>query len=98
MEAYAVVCRSCSRRSDFDGPIPRRATCPGCGVDLRCCRHCRHWDVDAYNECSEPSSDRVLDKEAANFCDWFQAASSGSNAGAAEEGSAVDALEKLFNS
>jgi hypothetical protein len=39
---------------------------------------CTFYDVKAYNECREPSADRIVDKEKANFCDYFKIGS-GSN-------------------
>lgn len=32
---------------------------------------CTHYDAKAYNACREPAADRVVDKERANFCDFF---------------------------
>jgi len=32
---------------------------------------CVHYDEIAYNQCRESSADRVVDKEKANFCDFF---------------------------
>ncbi|MDH4225318.1 MAG: hypothetical protein OEW12_06705, partial [Deltaproteobacteria bacterium] len=43
-----------------------------CGADLRVCRMCGFWDPAANNQCRESQADRVVEKEAANFCDWFR--------------------------
>ena len=48
-----------------------RDTCPGCGVDAHVCRNCAHHDPSAYNECREPSAERVGERERANRCDYF---------------------------
>ena len=48
-----------------------RDECDGCGGDLHCCRNCTHHDPGAYNECREPSSERVSDRERGNSCDYF---------------------------
>jgi len=103
MSSARLSCHSCGRDADFEGPIPRRATCSGCGNDLRCCLNCRHHQVSAYNECSESNAEAVLEKADANFCDWFQPGSVGgsrSHGGAADspEGSSLNDLEELFKS
>ena len=54
--------------------IGRQETCPACGRDLHCCKGCEFYDPKVYNECHETSADRVLDKEAGNFCDYFSVA------------------------
>lgn len=45
--------------------------CPKCHTDLKCCHMCSHYDRSAYNECREPSAERVVEKTKANFCDFF---------------------------
>jgi hypothetical protein len=32
---------------------------------------CKYYDPSAYNECRESVADRVVDKEKANYCDFF---------------------------
>ncbi|EQC51685.1 hypothetical protein M901_2861 [Bacteriovorax sp. DB6_IX] len=32
---------------------------------------CKFYDPTAYNECKETNADRILEKEKANFCDYF---------------------------
>ncbi|MBF0286092.1 MAG: hypothetical protein HQL51_16710 [Magnetococcales bacterium] len=65
------TCWSCGQvleRNDFN----RRDYCPGCKRDLRCCKNCRFYDEFSYNECREPESERVTDKEKATYCDFFE--------------------------
>jgi hypothetical protein len=91
----AVTCHRCGRAHRFEDVLPRRADCDGCGLALKCCRNCTFYDPSAYNECREPVAERVVDKEAANFCDCFRPRAGG----AAVEGPAAggrDALERLF--
>ncbi len=52
--------------------IHRSDTCAACGADLYCCVHCRYFDPSRSNECSEPQAEWVRDKEAANFCGYFE--------------------------
>lgn len=51
--------------------VGRRDACLGCGTDLRCCRQCRFYDPSAPDQCREPQAERQVDKERANFCEWF---------------------------
>ena len=55
------------------GPLDygRQDTCKKCGKDTRVCRNCIHFDPAAHNLCHEPQADRVVEKERANFCDYF---------------------------
>ena len=94
-----VRCHACSSEFVFDDPIGRSARCEKCGSDLRCCLSCRFHDVSAYNECAEPSAERVLEKDRANFCDYFSPAAgdvAAQHAGPASAGDNLSDLEKLF--
>jgi len=75
--------------------VSRAATCASCGSWLRSCRNCRFHDARAKNECAEPQSEPVRDKEAANFCELF-AANTRTGASAAKAAPAEDPFEALF--
>ncbi len=32
---------------------------------------CKFYDIHSYNECHESIAERLVDKEKANFCDFF---------------------------
>jgi hypothetical protein len=49
-----------------------RDCCPQCDSDLHCCRNCRFYDPGKHNQCAETQAEWVRDKEAANYCDYFQ--------------------------
>ena len=94
-----VCCHACSADLEFEDPIGRSQRCPRCGSDLRCCLNCRFHDISSYNDCAEPSAERVLDKDRANFCDYFSPNGSGvvelmGKGGASTDG--LSELEKLF--
>jgi hypothetical protein len=57
--------------------IGRNDQCYQCYSSLRCCRMCRHFDKNSYNECRETMADRITEKEKANFCDYFLIGNSG---------------------
>lgn len=51
--------------------VGRRDTCPECGAELRSCRQCALRDPTAYNQCAEPQAEGVLEKDRANFCEYY---------------------------
>jgi len=52
--------------------VGRRDTCWRCGADLHCCGNCSWYDAAYHNQCREPAADRQVDKERANFCEYFR--------------------------
>ncbi|HET7102161.1 MAG TPA: hypothetical protein VFJ52_13495 [Terriglobia bacterium] len=58
----------------MDAPqrVMTRDTCHNCDADLHCCRNCRFYDPGKHNECAETQAEWVRDKQAANYCDYFQ--------------------------
>jgi len=65
-------CFNCGAHLELPPDFGRREECPKCGADVHCCKNCRFYDPQAYNECSEPQAEVVREKERANFCDFFQ--------------------------
>jgi len=49
---------------------------------------CKFYDPKVYNECIEVNAERIVDKEKANFCDYF------SLSAAAKAGPSSDELIK----
>lgn len=52
-------------------PLGRRDECPGCAAHLHVCRMCRFFDRQVPKQCREDDAEEVMDKEKANFCEWF---------------------------
>ncbi len=50
----------------------RADLCPGCSKDARVCLNCRFHDPGSYNECRESVAERIVDKEKANFFEYFK--------------------------
>ena len=68
-----VGCAWCGTRLDVVGnAVGRHDECPHCGHDLHACRQCRHFDPSVAKECKEPYAEVPLDKDSANFCEFFQ--------------------------
>lgn len=93
------ICYRCQQEIIIKDCIGRRDTCPGCGVDLRCCRNCAFYDTHYANACREPQTDPVLDKETGNFCEFFAFAEQQGQPAASPSASVTSAraqLEALF--
>ena len=68
----SLLCWNCGASlDDVPRPISRHATCDACFNELHCCRLCRHYDPKRTMQCFEDRADPPLQKENANFCDFF---------------------------
>ena len=68
-----LECWSCGASLDeLPRPITRHMNCPECFEDLHCCRMCRNYAPDASITCSDERTDPPVNKENANFCDYFR--------------------------
>lgn len=65
-------CYFCGAELELADKIFRKDICPNCGKDLHSCVQCRFYDPKAYNQCSEPMAERVVEKEKANLCAYFE--------------------------
>lgn len=53
-------------------PFSRYEECSTCKADLHVCLTCKHYDPTVSDGCREDRADFVLDKDKANFCDYFR--------------------------
>ncbi len=53
-------------------PLSRRDECPSCENYLHACLMCEHFDARVPKQCREDDAEEVIDKRAANFCDYFR--------------------------
>ncbi|MFO1518496.1 MAG: hypothetical protein U1F57_02335 [bacterium] len=67
----AYYCYHCKRELQGCEHTGRGDICPFCNAELHCCLNCKFYDPNVYNECHETNADRVLEKDRANFCDYF---------------------------
>ncbi len=77
-------------------PLSRREECPKCLASLRVCRGCDFYDTASSNDCREPMADRVVEKEAANLCDYFRPRMGSGTAEGAPSADAKARLEAVF--
>lgn len=73
----------------------RGDSCAKCGRDTRTCKACEFFDPGSNNQCRESQADRVVDKERANFCDYFRP-KSGIGSATASKDALKAAAEALF--
>lgn len=57
---------------EFRSPYSRYEECQACNADLHVCLMCRSYDDSMSDACREDRADFVLDKDRANFCDYFK--------------------------
>lgn len=88
-------CAACGADLGEIAFVGRRDECPQCHADLHVCRQCRFFDPAVNNQCRESQAELVVDKEKANFCDYFEC-SSGQRTVADPSLGAKKKLEGLF--
>ena len=91
-----MECVFCNKKIRIEGNVNRQDICPQCQKDLRCCKQCKFYDQSAYNECREVAAERIIDKERANFCDFFVIRGSKAGGSQSKAKEARQALEALF--
>lgn len=68
-----IQCWKCgSNLRNLPLPFSRYEECSTCNADLHACISCKNYAAKDSNGCSEGRADLVLDKEKANFCDFFK--------------------------
>lgn len=85
-------CKTTLSESDYG----RQMSCPSCRRDTHVCRNCEFYDPAYNNQCRENQADRVVEKEKANFCDYFHATNPAGGGGKSLDAlkSAAEALFK----
>ena len=69
----AIKCFNCREILALDPSqkIFRSEECSNCYSPVRVCKMCQFYDTSYYNECREDQAERVVDKENANYCEYF---------------------------
>jgi hypothetical protein len=93
-----TYCYKCSRDLSLSSGsvISRSEECDNCRADVRVCKNCRHYNPKAYNECNESQAERVVEKERANFCDYFYLVGGVTGKKASEKDDVKAKLDALF--
>lgn len=69
----SAVCWKCGASlAQLSLPLLRHDACKACGAQLHVCKLCRFYDITVAKQCREPIAEIVIDKERANFCDYFE--------------------------
>ncbi len=92
------ICFSCKGLVTSGARPGRSETCDSCGASLKACLNCVFYDSSSAGACREPSAERVVEKEKANFCEFFAFRESADGGGAAAGGKTdpLAALKALF--
>lgn len=71
--ADELVCWKCGASlKSLPLPLSRTAECPACKAELHACKLCRFYDARTQRQCTEIRAEEIINKEHANFCDWFK--------------------------
>ncbi|MDC7227152.1 MAG: hypothetical protein PQJ61_10365 [Spirochaetales bacterium] len=65
-------CYSCGKEFPGDIKVFRSTECPFCGRDVRVCLNCEFYSPGSNYDCREHVSEAVIEKDKANFCDYFR--------------------------
>jgi predicted RNA-binding Zn-ribbon protein involved in translation (DUF1610 family) len=73
-----IACKKCGETIPRAEQLAAGESCPKCGNPLHSCLQCKSFDPSLRFECSENMKlkERIADKNAANECRWFGAATS----------------------
>lgn len=66
------MCWKCGTKIPFETAIYRDSVCSSCGADIKVCKNCQFYQEGAHYDCHETIDEPVLDKEKANFCEFFK--------------------------
>ncbi len=68
-----LVCWNCGESvADVPLPISRHANCRHCFEVLHCCRMCELYNTDKPDHCDHDRTEPPVNKETANFCEYFK--------------------------
>lgn len=68
-----IQCWNCGKElKNLLLPFSRYEECSYCNADLHVCIACKNYEPSVSDACKEDRADFVLDKDRANFCDYFK--------------------------
>jgi hypothetical protein len=65
-------CFHCGREITLKDRVGFRDECPHCDRPLHVCLNCGFHDPVYNNQCRETQAERVVEKDRANFCEYFR--------------------------
>ncbi len=91
-----IFCFNCQTPLNLEPKqtVSRQEECPQCYSNVHCCKMCQFYDASSYNECRESQANRVIEKEKANFCEYFKLADHNTNK--SDKESLLTAANALF--
>ena len=89
-------CYFCNQELELKGRVMRKDLCPHCRRDLHACVQCRFYDPAYHNQCREPKTEMVREREKMNLCDYFEFAGRKTPARQDEGDQARQKLDQLF--
>jgi len=68
-----MYCAKCGLLQEDDPfrKISFRSECSKCSASLHSCVNCKYHQVGLANDCKIPGTERIVDREAGNFCEEF---------------------------
>jgi len=92
-----MFCHACGGEIPPKEKYFRQDLCPSCDRPVHCCKNCKLYAPDAYQQCREPQTEWVSDKEAPNFCTFFKPGDQrGTSEKTEREAAARKKLDDLF--
>jgi hypothetical protein len=91
-----MSCFHCGRQIEIKERVGFRDTCRACDRPLHVCLNCEFYDPAYNNQCRETQAERVVDKDRANFCEYFSARTADANPRLSKAGDVRAKLDDLF--
>jgi hypothetical protein len=89
-------CFHCGREIETRERVGFRDSCLACDRPLHVCLNCDFYDAAYNNQCRETQAERVVDKDRANFCDYFVPRRAGAPKATSPGENARAKLDSLF--
>jgi hypothetical protein len=70
-------CFHCGKEIAFKERVGFRDCCAACDRPVHACLNCAFYDPGYNNQCRETQAERVVEKDRANFCEFFAPGKSG---------------------
>lgn len=91
-------CYACGYQFPDEMNVYRSTECPSCKRDVKVCLNCKFYSRGSNMDCREHISEPVIDKDKANFCDYFKLGGSSSGGGSSNKVDKADKARSEFNS